>query len=59
MARVLAKVFSAVDNVALAAKVVNAVRNALCVDIFLGAGAKVFLLRHAQAVFDAGLEHLS
>jgi hypothetical protein len=57
MAGVLAKVLGAVDHVALAAEVVDSVRNALRVDTLLGALAEVFLFREAGTIFNAILEH--
>jgi hypothetical protein len=57
MARVLAKVLGAIDHVALAAKVIDSVGNALGVDALLGALAKVFLFLEAGTIFNAILEH--
>ena len=59
MARVLSKVFCPVDDVPLAAEVVNSVRYALSIDIFLSAGTEVLLLLKAERVLDASLEHFT
>lgn len=59
MTRVLAEVFCAVNDVALASKVVDTVGNALGIDILLGACPKILLVLHAEGVFDAGLEHFA
>jgi len=59
VARVLAEILRAVDDVAFAAKVVDTVGNALSVDVLLGAGAKVFLLLHAVGVLDAVFKHFA
>lgn len=59
MAWVLSEIFCTVNNVALAAKVVDSVRDALSIDVLLGTGAKIFLLRKAERLLDAGLEHFT
>ena len=59
MARVLAEVLRAVNDVAFAAKVVDSVRDALSVDVLLSARTKVLFLLHTQGVLDAVLEHFA
>lgn len=59
MARVLSEILSPVNDVALAAKIVDSMRDALRVDVFLGAGTEVFLRCHALRVLDTYFEHFS
>ena len=59
MTGVLPKVFCAVDDIAFAAEVVNTMRNALGVDVFLRTGPEVLLFLHAERVLDAVLEHFA
>ena len=59
MAWVLSEILGPVNDVALAAKIVDSMGDALRVYVFLGAGAEVFLLSHAQRVLDACFEHFS
>lgn len=57
MARVFAEVLGAVNDVALASKVVDSVGDALRIDVLLGTGSEVFLLLHAERVLNTVLEH--
>ena len=59
MARVLAEVLCAVNDVAFAAKVVNSMGDALSINVFLCASTKVLLLLHAKGVLDAVFEHFA
>lgn len=59
MARVLSEILGPVNDVALAAKIVDSVGDALRVYVFLGAGAEVFLCSHAKRVLDTIFEHCS
>ncbi len=59
MARVFPEILCTVNNVSLASKIVNSVRYTLCVDVFLGAGAEILFLCHAQRVLNTGLEHFT
>jgi len=59
VSRVLPKVFCTVDHVPFAPEVVDSVGDALGVDVFLGAGAKVFRLFEAMGPGDATFEHLT
>ena len=59
MARILSEVFCAINDVPFAPEVINSVRDALGVDIFLCTSSKVFLLLEAEGAFNAVLEHLS
>ena len=59
MARILPEVLCAINNVALAPKVVDSVRDALSVDVLLSTSPEIFTLFHAEGVLDAGLEHFA
>lgn len=59
MARVLAEVLCAVNDVAFAAKVVDSMWDALSINVLLSARTKVLLLLHAEGVLDAVLEHFA
>ena len=59
MARVLPKVFCAVDNVALAAKVVDSVGDALGIDVLLGARTEILRRLHAYGCLDTVFKHFS
>lgn len=59
MARILPKILCSVNHIALTAKVVNPVRNALGVDAFLGALAEILLIIETLATFYAHFEHFT
>ena len=59
MAWVFSEIFRAVNNVALAAKVVDSVWNALSIDILLSTGTKVLLILKANRPLDASLKHFT
>ena len=59
MAGVLAEVFCAVDDVPFAPKVVDAVRDALRIDVLLRAGSEVLRLLHTEGLLHASFEHLA
>jgi len=59
MSGILAEILRAINDVALATEIVNTMWDAFCIDVFLGTGAKVFLLRHALGVLDAIFEHFA
>lgn len=59
MPGVLPEVLSPVDHVALAAKVVDSMWNALSIYAFLGTHSEVFLFFEAVTILYAVFEHLA
>ena len=59
MPGVLPEVLGPINHVALAAKVVDSMGNALSINAFLGALPEVFLFFEAETILDAVLEHLA
>ena len=59
MAWVLSEIFGAINDIPLAPEVVNSVRDALGIDVFLGTGAEVLFLLEAKRFLYASLEHLA
>jgi len=57
MPGVFSKVFSPVNEIPLAPEIVNSVRNAFRVDVFLGTSAEVFARLVAVRVLNTGFEH--
>ena len=57
--RVLSEVLRAVNDVPLAPEVVNSMRDALSIDVFLGTRTEVLLLREAERVLHASFEHFT
>ena len=56
---VLPEILCTVNDVSLAAKVVNPMRDALCVNILLGTCSEVFFLLETERILDAVFEHLT
>lgn len=59
MSWVFPEILCTVNDVSLAAKVVNPMRDALCVNILLGTCSEVFFLLEAERILDAVFEHLT
>ena len=59
MSWVLPEILCTVNDVSLAAKVVDPMRDALCVNILLGTCSEVFVLLEAERILDAVFEHLT
>ena len=59
MSWVLPEILCTVNDVSLAAKVVNPVGDALCINVLLGTCSEVFVLLEAERILDAVFEHLT